>query len=164
MTSCYMTGKSHALSLSLQTNNILLLYLNPNPKVCPYFHLITPSKSVTLPQISISYRVLSKLKSLWPNNIIRSLLMCSVLLLLISKQVIKSLSRLSSSKPLSLQKSFLKNISNPTKLFPSLIYYCLPFIFQSLYALFIQFFMCLCLNLLHLTLSLREYNQPPLQL
>ena len=44
---------------------------------------------MTLLQILMSYKVPSKLKSLWPNRIIRSLLMRNVSPLLISKQVTK---------------------------------------------------------------------------
>ena len=109
--------------------------------------ILLPSKPVTLPQTSISYRVPSKLKSLWSNSIIRNLLIYDIPPLLISKQVIKSLSRLSSLKPLSLQKSFLKNISDSTKSFLSLVHYHSLSIFQSLCALSIQFSMYPCSNL-----------------
>ena len=47
------------------------------------------SKPMTLLQILINYRVLSKLRFLWPNSIIRSLLMCDVSSHLILKQIIK---------------------------------------------------------------------------
>ena len=73
--------------------------------------------------------------------------------LLISKGMTKSLSRLSSSKPLGLQRNSPKNILDPTKSLPSLVLYCLLSIFQSPCALFIQSSMCSCLNLLHPTLS-----------
>ena len=56
----------------------------------------------TLPQILMNYRVLSKLKSPWPNSVIRNLLMHDVPLLLILKQITKSLSKLSSFELLSL--------------------------------------------------------------
>ena len=136
------------IRISLFTLNIILL--SPKP--------------ITLLQISMSYRVFSKLKSLQLNSVIRSLLMCDILLLLISKQMTKSLSRLSSSKLLGLQRNSLKNISDPTKLFSSPVHYCSSSVSQSLCALSIQFSMCLCLNLLHPTLFPREHNWPLLQL
>ena len=125
--------------------------------------LLSP-KPMTLLQILMSYRVLSKLKSLWPNSVIRNLLIYNIPPLLISKQMTKSLSRLSSSELLGLQKSFPKNILDSTKLFSNLVYYCLSSVFQSLYTLSIQFSIYLYSNLLHPTLSLRAYNQPLLQL
>ena len=133
--------------ISLFTPNVILL--SPEP--------------ATLLQISITYRVPLKLKSLWPNSVIRNPLMCDVLLLLILKQVTKSLSRPSSSKPLSLQRNSLKNISDPMKSLSSLVLYYSLSVFQSLYALFIQYSMCPCLNSPCPTLSLREYNWPLLQ-
>ena len=43
---CHVTGKSHALSLSHHRLIIILLqYLNPNPKVCLHFHLITEERN-----------------------------------------------------------------------------------------------------------------------
>ena len=79
--------------------------------------------------------------------------MHDVFLLLISKEMTKSLSRLSSSKPLGLQRNSPKNILDPTKSLSSLVLYRSLSIFQSLCALFIQSSMCPCLNLLHPTLS-----------
>ena len=125
--------------------------------------ILLPPKPVTSPQISINYRVLSKLKSLQPNSIIRNLLMHGVLPLLILKQVTKSLSRLSSSKPPGLQRNFPKNISDPTKSSLSLALYCSLSIFQSLCTLSIQSSICSCLNPPYPTLSLREYSWPLLQ-
>ena len=125
--------------------------------------ILLPPKPTTLLQTSMNYRVLSKLKSPQPNSVIRNLLMHNISLLLISKQMTKSLSRLSSSKLLGLQKNSLKNISDPTKLLPSLVLYCSLSVFQSLCALFIQSSICPCLNLPCPTLSPREYNCPLLQ-
>ena len=79
----------------------------------------------------MNYRISSKLKSLRPNSIIRNPLMCNVPLLLISKYVTKSLSRLSSSEPLGLQRNSLKNILDPMKSLPSLVLYRSLSIFQS---------------------------------
>ena len=125
--------------------------------------ILLPSKSMTSPQILMSYRVPSKLKSPWPNRVIRNPLMCNILPLLISKQVTKSLLKLSFSKPLGLQRNSLKNISDPTKSLLSLTLYCLLSIFQSLCTQFIQSSICPYLNPPYPTLSLREYNQPLLQ-
>ena len=121
--------------------------------------LLSPEPMTSL-QISMSYRVPSKLKSPWSNSIIRNLLMCNVLPLLISKQVTKFLSRLSSSKSLGLQRNSLKNISDPTKSLPSLVHYFSPSTFQSSCTLFIQSSMCPCSNPPCPILSPREYNQP----
>ena len=126
--------------------------------------ILFPSEPMTLLQILMSYKVSSKLKSPWPNSIIKNPLMCNVYLLLISKQVTKSLSRLSSSESLGLQKNFLENILNPMKSSPSLVLYHLPSVFQSPYTLFIQFFMCSYLNLPCSILFLKEHNWPLLQL
>ena len=125
--------------------------------------ILLSSEPAILPQILINYRVSLKLKSPWPNSIIRDLLMHNILSLLISKQVTKSLSRPSSSEPLVFQRNSLKNILDPTKLLPSLVLYRSLSIFQSLCALFIQSSMCPCSNLPYPTLSLREYNWPLLQ-
>ena len=143
--SLYSSLIRNIIQTSLFTLNIILLFSKP------------------MLQILMSYKVLSKPKSLWPNSVIRNLLMHNVLLLLISKQVIKSLSRLSSFKPLGLQKNSLKNISDPMKSSLSLALYLLLSVFQSPCALFIQFSMCPCLNLPHPTFSPREYNWPLLQ-
>jgi len=59
------------------------------------------------------------------------------------------LSKLSSLELLSLQRSFLKNILDPTKSSLSLVHYPSLFTFQSLCALFIQFSM----SILELTMS-----------
>ena len=126
--------------------------------------ILLPSKLTTLLQISMSYRVPSKLKSLQPNNIIRNLLMHNISPLLILKQITNSLSKLSSSELPSLQKSFLKNILNFMKPFLSLVHYYSLSIFQILCTLSIQFSMCLCSNLPHPTFSPREHNQPSYQL
>jgi len=91
----------------------------------------------------MSCRVPLKLKSLWSDSIIGSLLMHNIPLLLILKYVIKSLLKLSPSEPLGLQKSFPKNILDPMKLFSSLVHYCLLSVFQSLCTLSIWFSMCL---------------------
>ena len=123
------------------------------------YAILLPPKPMTLLQILMSYKVPSKLKSLWPNRIIRNLLIRNIPLLLISKQVTKSLSRYSSSELLGLQRSSLKNISDPMKLFLSLVHYCSSSISQSLCTLSIQFSIYLYLNLLCLTLSPREHNQ-----
>ena len=120
--------------------------------------ILLPSKPMTSLQISMNYRVPLKLKSLWPNNIIRNLLIHDIPLLLILMQIIKSLSRLSSSELLGLQKNSPKNTSDPMKSLFSLVLYHLPSIFQSPCALFTQFSMCPYLNLPYLTLSPREYN------
>ena len=48
------------------------------------------------------------------------------------------MSKLSSSKPLSLQRNSPKNISDPMKSLPSLVLYCSLSVFQSPCALFIQ--------------------------
>ncbi len=121
--------------------------------------ILLSSKPATLLQISMNYRVPSKLKSLQPNSIIRNLPMYDISLLLISKQMTKFLSRLSSSKILGLQRNSLKNILDPMKSLPSLVLYHSLSVFQSSCTLFTYFSMCSCLNLLHPTLSLREYNQ-----
>ena len=126
--------------------------------------ILLPPEPMTLLQILINYRVPSKLKSPCSNSIIRNPLMHNVLLLLISKQMTKSLSRLSSSESLGLQGNSLKNTLDSIKSFPSLVFYCLPSISQSLCALFIQFSIYLYLNLPHSILFLREYNWPLLQL
>ena len=63
-----------------------------------------------------------------------------------------------------LQRNSLKNILDPMKSLPSLVYYYSPSTFQSLCTLFIQSSMCPCLNLLCSTLSLREHNWSLLQL
>ena len=120
--------------------------------------ILLPPEPITSLQISMSYKVSLKLKSLWPNNVIRNPLICNIPPLLISKQVINFLSRLSSSEPLSLQRNFLKNILDLMKSLSSLVYYCSPSVFQSLYALFIQFSICPCLNPPYPTLSPREHN------
>ena len=125
--------------------------------------ILLPFKLTTLSQILMNYRVPSKLKSLWSNSIIRNLLMCDISLLLISKYVTKFLSRLSSSKPLGLQRNSLKNILDPIKSLPSLVLYFLLSVFQSSCALFILYSICPCSDLPHPTLSLREYNQPLFQ-
>ena len=88
------------IQISLFTLNIILF--SPEP--------------MTLLQISMSYRVFSKLKSPQLNSVIRSPLMCDILLLLISKQMTKSLSRLSSSKLLGLQRNSLKKYLRPYKI------------------------------------------------
>ena len=64
----------------------------------------------------MNYKVLLQLKSPQPNSVIKNLLMHNILLLLISKQVTKSLSRLSSSEPLSLQRNSLKKYLRPYKI------------------------------------------------
>ena len=122
--------------------------------------ILLPFKLITLPQILMNYKVLSKLKSLWPNSIIRNLLMHDISLLLISKYVTKFLSKPSSSKPLSLQRNSLKNILDLMKSLPSLVLYYSLSVFQSPYTLFILYSICPCSNPLYPTLSLREYNQP----
>ena len=124
--------------LSTLTLNAILLFYKP----------------MTSLQILINYKVPLKLKSPQPNSIIRNLLIYNIPLLLISKQITKSLSRFSFSEPLGL----LKDISDSMKSFPSLVHYCLHFIFQSSCVLSIQFSIYLYLNLLHPTLSLKEYN------
>ena len=142
------------------TTGISLFFTNKG------YHLniiLFPPEPVTSLQILMNYRVPSKLKSLQPNSVIRNPLMHDIPLLLISKQVTKSLSRLSSSKPPGLQRNSPKNISDLMKSSLILALYCLLSIFQSPCALSIQSSMCPCLNLSHLTLSLREYSQPPLQ-
>ena len=126
--------------------------------------ILLPSEPATSLQILMNYKILSKLKFLQSNSVIKYLLMHNISLLLISKQVTKSLLRLSSSESLSLQKSFPKNISNPIKLFSSLVYYHSPSVSQSPCTLSIQFIMCLYLNMPYPTLSPREYNWPLLQL
>ena len=126
--------------------------------------ILFPLKPITLLQISINYRVPSKLKSLQFNSLVRNPLMHNVPPLLISKQVTKSLLRLSSSKPLGLQRNSSKNILDPMKSLSSLVLYHSSSVSQSLCALFIQFSMYLCLNLLCLIFSPREYNWPLLQL
>ena len=126
--------------------------------------ILLPPESATLLQILMSYRVSSKLKYLQSNSIIRSLLICNVSSLCIFKYVTKSLLRLSFSEPLGLQRNSPKNILDPMKSFPSLVYYCSLSVSQSLCALSIQFSMCLCSNLLYPILSPKEHNQPPLQL
>ena len=107
--------------------------------------ILLPPEPITSLQISMSYRELSKLKYPWLNNIIRNLLMHNVPLLLISKQMTKFVSRLSSSEPLSLQRNFPINTLDPMKLLLSLVLYYSSSVFQSPYALFIQFSMCLLL-------------------
>ena len=124
--------------------------------------LLSP-KPMTLPQISMSYRVPLKLKSPQPNSIIRNPLMYDIPPLLILKQVIRFLSRPSSSKPPGLQKNSPKNISDPMKSSLSLALYHSLSSFQSLCALFIQSFIYLCLNPPYPISSLREYNWPLLQ-
>jgi len=66
--------------------------------------------------------------------------------------------RPSSFEPLGLQRNSLKNISDPMKSLPSLVLYHSLSIFQSPCTLFIPYSMCLYLNPLCSTLSLREYN------
>ena len=135
------------IQTSLFTLNAILLSLKP----------------ITSLQILMNYRVLSKLKFLQPNSVIRNLLMRDISPLLISKQVTKSLSRLSSFKLLSLQRNSPKNTSDSTKSSLSLTLYHSLSVFQSPCALFILYSMCPCLNLLHPTLFPRKYNQPLLQ-
>ena len=53
--------------------------------------ILLPPEPMTSLQISMSYKVSLKLKSLWPNNVIRNPLMCNIPPLLISKQVINFL-------------------------------------------------------------------------
>ena len=126
--------------------------------------ILLSSKSITLLQILMNYRVPSKLKSPQPNSIIRNPLIYDISLYLISKQVTKSLSRYSFLKLFSLQKSFPKNILDLMESFSSLVYYHLLSTSQSLSTLSIQFSICPCLNLSYQTLFLKEYNQPLYQL
>ena len=121
--SLYSSLIRNIIQTSLFTLNIILLFSKP------------------MLQILMSYKVLSKLRLLQPNNTIRSLLVCNIFLYLISKQVIKSLLKLNSLRLSSLQRNYPKNILNLMKLFSSLILYCLPSIFQSLYILYIWSFM-----------------------
>ena len=125
--------------------------------------ILLPPEPATSPQISMNYRVPSKLKSPWPNSATRNPLMHDTPSLLISKQVTKSLSRLSSSEPLDLQRKSPKNISDLTKSSLSLALYRSLSVFQSPCALFIQSSMCPCLNPPYPILSLRECSWPPSQ-
>ena len=102
--------------------------------------ILLSSKLITLLQISMSYRVPSKLKSLQPNNIIRNLLMHNISPLLILKQITNSLSKLSSSELPSLQKKLSKKylelhetISQPGTL---LFTFYLPDFMYSVYPVF----------------------------
>ena len=146
-----------SLHSSLIRNIIQTSLFTPNT-------IFLSSKPTTSLQILINYRVPSKLKSFQPNSIIRNLLMHDIPLLLILKQMTKSLSRLSSSKPLGFQRNSPKNILDLMKSLSNLVLHHSPSIFQSLCALFIQFSMCPCLNPPCPTLSPREYNWPLLQL
>ena len=126
--------------------------------------ILLPPKPITLLQISMSYRVPLKLKFPQLNSIIRNPLIYDILPLLIFKQVIKSLKRLSFSRSLSLQRNSPKNILDSIKSLPSLVHYYSFSISQSLCVLFIQFSMYPYLNLPCPIPSLREHNQFPFQL
>ena len=143
LVSLYSLLIRNIIQISLYILNTILLSFEP----------------ITLPQISISYRISSKLRSPQPNSVIRSPLIYNIFPYLILKQVIKFLLRLNSLELLNSQRSYLKNTSDLIKSSLSLVLYCLSSVSQSLYILCIQSSISLCLNQLFSILSPREHNQ-----
>ena len=112
--------------------------------------ILLPPKPVILLQTLMSYKVLSKLRSPQPNSIIRNLLMHNIPLHLISKQITKSLSRLSSSELLGLQKKLSKKYLRPYKIMvqPGILSFTL-YLLESMHSVHLVFYVFI----LELTIS-----------